>query len=579
LKVGKTRIGRLEDFAGDGPFTASTGTTDVVVVRAGGALRAFEGRCPHQGALLGEGEVDGDTLVCRNHRWRFALGDGRRLGGPGGLRSCPLAVEHGDVWIDAAAIGGSPAGPPARRRVDDLPGPRRLPFLGNALSLEPPRIHRVLERWADEYGKVYRFGLGPRPCVAIADAALAAEVLRARPETFRRLGTLEAIFREMGIQGVFSAEGDAWRPQRKLAMEALSTRHLRGFYPLLHRVTDRLRLRWQAAARAACAVDIRDDLMRFTIDVTTSLVFGHDVHALERDDDELRRHLGQVLPGLTRRIWAAFPYWRIVRLPADRRLDRALAAAKAWIADRIVATRRELEEDPERAASPAHFFAAMLAAHDADGRPFSDDLIFGNAMNMLIAGEDTTANTLAWAVHHLCDNAEARAALHREADEVLGSALVPADLDVANRLPLAAAVASETLRLRPVGPVALFECNHDVVVGDLALPSGSAVCVISRPPALEADSFADPREFRPWRWMDGDARPGPHRPAAAMPFGSGPRVCPGRTLALIECRVVLATLFRSFAIERVGVSSGVEERFAFTMGPTGLMVKLTERAD
>src|SRR5262245_51541053 len=98
----------------------------------------------------------------------------------------------------------------------------------------------------------------------------------------------------------------------------------------------------------------------------------------------------------------------------------------------------------------------------------------------------------------------------------------------------------------------------------------------SRPPGLDAASFAAPAEFRPARWLDRETA-APHRPAASMPFGSGPRICPGRNLALAECRVVLATLFRSFEVERVGPAGVVAERFAFTMEPTGLLVRLTAR--
>ncbi len=63
-----------------------------------------------------------------------------------------------------------------------------------------------------------------------------------------------------------------------------------------------------------------------------------------------------------------------------------------------------------------------------------------------------------------------------------------------------------------------------------------------------------------------------------MPFGSGPRLCPGRTLALLELRVALATLSRSFTLERVGERAAVEERFAFTMYPRKLRVRLRHRA-
>ena len=75
-------IARAEELRGRGPHPVSAQGLDLVVVRTPTGLRAYQGRCPHQGALLGEGELDGATLVCRNHRWRFRLEDGRREGGP-----------------------------------------------------------------------------------------------------------------------------------------------------------------------------------------------------------------------------------------------------------------------------------------------------------------------------------------------------------------------------------------------------------------------------------------------------------------------------------------------------------------
>ena len=69
-------------------------------------------------------------------------------------------------------------------------------------------------------------------------------------------------------------------------------------------------------------------------------------------------------------------------------------------------TRAGLQADPDRAHRPSNFLEAMLAAVDEEGKPFADDVIMSNLMTMLLAGEDTTANTLAWAVHHLCDSPE-----------------------------------------------------------------------------------------------------------------------------------------------------------------------------
>ena len=84
---------------------------------------------------------------------------------------------------------------------------------------------------------------------------------------------------------------------------------------------------------------------------------------------------------------------------------------------------------------------------DEEGKPFSDDVILSNLVTMLLAGEDTTASTLAWAVHQLCDCPQWASELRREADAVIGSENVAADVDAANRSNRANAVANETMRL------------------------------------------------------------------------------------------------------------------------------------
>jgi nitrite reductase/ring-hydroxylating ferredoxin subunit len=234
--VSLIRVANLDELRGDGPHALSADGFDIVVVRTPAGLRAFEGRCPHQGALLGEGELDGDTLDCRNHRWRFSVDSGQREGGPQCLASCPVA-----------------------------------------------------------------------------------------------------------------------------------------------------------------------ELKRFTVDVTTLITFGHDVNTVEQGDDVIQRKLELVFPAVGRRLIALFPTWRLVRLPRDRRLDRALAELRVWLGELVVAERAHLVAEPGRAEQPSNFLEAMLSARDDEGRPFSDDVIFGNLMGMLLAGEDTTAYALGWAVHQLSE--------------------------------------------------------------------------------------------------------------------------------------------------------------------------------
>ena len=567
-----------ERLTGEGPHAVSAAGQDLILLRTRRqGPRVFQGRCPHQGALLGEGELEGDTLVCRNHRWRFHTITGKRQGGPECLVSCPVVESGGQLLVDLSPLLAEQAPVEVKRRkIQDLPGPPGLPLLGNALQLDLGRLHEQAEAWAATYGPVYVIRMPAQNTVVVSDPALSQQVFRARPETWRRTRKLERVFEELGVAGVFSAEGAAWRSQRRLAMEALSQRHLRGFYPTLHLVAERLRRRWEGCADRRETLDVVEELKRLTVDVTTALTFGHDMNTIEQEgDDVIQRRLELLFPAFNKRLFAMLPLWRVVRLPSDRRLDRARDELRTWLEGLVAEARARLAADPARAAHPSNFLEAMLAMRDEAGQPFSDPVVFGNLMTMLLAGEDTTAFTLAWAVHQMCESPESVQALRSELDAELGPATVPADIEAANRLAYAGAVANETMRLRPVAPLILFEATTDTVLGDVELPAGSHVLVATRPPVRDPAHFADPEAFRPGRWLDQQA--GPHEPANHVPFGSGPRICPGRSLALLEMKVVLAMIYKNFDVIRHGQASDVREIFAFTMGPGGLEVQLRRR--
>ena len=424
------RVANSSDLVGHGPFALSAAGVDVALVRASAGWRAFQGRCPHQGALLGEGEIEGDKLVCRNHRWRFSLDSGQRDGGPGCLASCPVVERDGAVFIDVSALKDPPRKTAATRSLDELPGPRPLPLVGNLHQIDPTKVHLVLEEWSQRYGPMYKFRLGPRQVVAISAPSLIDELLRSRPEVFRRSANMDAIISEIGIKGVFNAEGDAWRPQRKLAVAALAQRNLRHLYPSIRTVASRLKTRWERFAASGEPLDIVEELKRFTVDVTMLIAFGYDANTVEQDGDVIQSELEIIFPAVNRRLFALLPIWRIVRLPSDRRLDHALKTVRDWLSGLVDNARSALKADPDRAHKPSNFLEAMLVAVDDEGQPFSDDVIMSNLMTMLLAGEDTTAYTLAWAVHQLCDSPEWAAEVRREADEVACSEDVAEDLEL-----------------------------------------------------------------------------------------------------------------------------------------------------
>jgi cytochrome P450 len=242
--------------------------------------------------------------------------------------------------------------------------------------------------------------------------------------------------------------------------------------------------------------------------------------------------------------------------------------------DLLVKARARLASKPET-ATPNDMLEAMLLARDEDGEPYSEEAVYGNMLTMLLAGEDTTAYGLAWAIHFLCDRPAVLQRMRREATERLGTGAVPESIEQAGPLPYIDAVAEETLRLKSPAPVLPLETVRDLVVGDVFVPKGTAVQVMTRAQALDPRHFDEPLEFRPERWL-GETT-GTHQPKVNIPFGSGPRICAGRALALLEMRLVLTLLAQTFELERVGSGDDVQELTTFVLRPIGLHVKLRPR--
>jgi len=464
------------------------------------------------------------------------------------------------------------------RTLTDLPGPRGLPLLGNLLQLDLKQLHRVLERWCGEFGTLYAFALGRRPVVVIADPDVNQYILRSRPKSYRRLGTIEPVFKEMGITGVFSAEGDDWKRQRRLTAHALDASHLRQFFPTLVKVTERLKNRWNIAADKQAAVDVQQDLMRYTVDVTTNLAFGYDMNTLENEGDVIQGHLEKIFPMINRRINAPFPYWRYFRLHADRSLDKALEAIRETITGFVTRGRARLAQNPELAERPTNLLEAMLAARDEGDAAFTDEEIYGNVLTMLLGGEDTTANSMAWMMHFMIEHPEAQARMQTEVEQVVGNASMLRQLQDAERLNYIEAVTHEAMRLKPVAPIIFLESIEDVVIGGVAIPKETALMLLTLHGGLQETHFAAADEFRPERWLEtAPPFPGAHNTKAFVPFGVGPRYCPGRQLAMVEIKAVMAMLCATFDISKTDRAQPVGEIFSFTMMPENLFVRFNRR--
>ena len=468
------------------------------------------------------------------------------------------------------------------RTLDELPGPRQLPLLGNLHQIDTARVHRALEAWSDRYGPFYRFRLGRRRNIlAVSDQAAIAAILRDRPDGYRRTGLTESVFREMGIGGVFAANGSAWRAQRAMVMPAFDTRHVKNYFPLLARVTERFYRRCCAHARAGVAFDLQADLMRYTVDVVAGLAFGVDMNTLESDGETIQTHLNHVFPMLNRRLAAPFAYWRWLRLPIDRALDRHLAIVHRAVADLMAKARERLLHHSELRESPSNLIEAMLVESESPGANLTDYDVASNVITMLLAGEDTTANTLAWLIYLANAHPPVAARLADEATNVLGDMRIAEKIDLVSALSYTAATAHETMRLKPVAPILILEAAAPKVIGAIAVPAGTVVAALMRRGSMDERHFEHPDAFMPERWLGAHGTgTSTSRERISMPFGAGPRICPGRNLALLEINMVASMLFRNFDIASLRTADGapVEEWLSFTMAPSKLMITLAHKS-
>ena len=467
----------------------------------------------------------------------------------------------------------------ALREIADLPGPRALPLVGNMFQIRRKHLHRSVEAWGREYGPFFRFRLGPRTLLAVTDSDALSTVLRDRPDGFRRTKLMETIGLEMGLTpGLFSANGEAWKLQRRMVMAGFDPTHVKAYFPSLLKVTQRLHGRWLKAARAGSAIELQPELMRFTVDAISGLAFGADINTLESDDEVIQQHLDKIFPAIYKRLFSLIPWWRIVRMPADRQLERSMAEVNRAIAGFIEQARARLDAEPARRAQPPNLLEAMIVAADQGDSGVGDREVTGNVLTMLLAGEDTTANTLAWMIHLLYQNP---AALQRAQQEVRALAPDAAAFtpETMASLDYLEACAHETMRLKPVAPFQVIEALRDTEIKGIRVPKGQGVWCVMRSDSVSDKHFADAQAFEPGRWL---VQPGAAGSAkrVSMPFGAGPRICPGRYLALLEIKMAMAMLLAHFDIDDVSTHHGTEpvEQMAFTMMPVGLRMRLKTRA-
>lgn len=370
---------------------------------------------------------------------------------------------------------------------------------------------------------------GKPPMVFVGDPDGIKAVYTADPDTFE---PLRQDFGELLVgRSVILQKGAEHRSRRKLMGPAFQGQRMRAFGAAMRRSAERRTAGWATGSK----VTVLDATQRISLDAILSAVFGVAEPArMER--------LGELLLDMTS---------RISPLIMVRFLRHEFGGFGPWA--RFVARRRALYEEIDalvaeaRARGPGDdVLSALVHARDDEGQPLSDEELRDQLVLLVLAGHETTAVALAWAVYALNrpENAAALARLQAELDP-LGD---EPDAETLARLPWLDAVVQETLRRFPGAPAPsprLLLRPLDLGGGQV-LPAGTSVAVGIGMVHFRDDLYPEPMAFKPERFLERK-----FSPFELVPFGGGARRCLGAPMAIYEMKIVLASLVRRFQLRLV----------------------------
>lgn len=456
------------------------------------------------------------------------------------------------------------------RQLKDLPSPKGSFLLGHLPQFKADNKHQVLERWVAESGDLFQINFVGKKFVVSANPEINQEILKLRPEKFSRFFKINEIMEEMGIVGVFNSEGETWKRHRKPTSEALNLKKVNGYYPIILNKTQQLLHKWSTLINTP--IDVQKELMKYTVDITTAIAFGYQLDTINDQNDELQQHLEHIFPMINERITAPLPLWRYYKQQKDKDLISALKAIEKVVQQFIDEARIRLKNNLELRERPTNFLEALLLEQEREGH-FSDKEIFGNVFTILLAGEDTTSNSLSWALYYLAQHPEIVVKVRDEANAVYGLDQLPNSYQLLSKLKYANAVAQEAIRLKPVTPNLYMQANEELVIKDLLIPKNTVIMLQNKVAQTSDQYFTNPNQFIPERWLkNGCPMHDKHNPEMIKAFGGGSRFCPGKNLALYEMIISISTICKLFDFKLAVQPEEVKEKFSFTMYPENLSI-------
>lgn len=364
---------------------------------------------------------------------------------------------------------------------------------------------------------------------------------------------------------LFLSEGEAWRERRGLVAPVVGSSHLGRFAPVVVAAAADAAERWLARPDGS-EIDLLPEMSTLTAAILCRMLFGAEAGSEYASDiaaafAEYEAEIGRTDLAAMLGLPDLLPRWhpRPVRRAAERihgLFDRAIAEARSGAA-----------------ADEGAIVADLLGARAATTGPVLDPLAARNeAAGIFLAGHTTTAASLTWAWFLLAQAEVVEARLHAELGSALGGR--PPTLDDVPNVPYVRAIVDETLRLYP--PVAIFgrQAQRDAVIRERTIPAGSLVFAVPWLLHRHRRLWDQPDHYIPERFLPEDAAR--LQPCSYIPFGVGPRVCPGQELALTVMVLCIAALAQRVRL-RLRTRETIEPVCKVTLRPSAPVLMTVHR--
>jgi cytochrome P450 len=416
------------------------------------------------------------------------------------------------------------------------PGPRGAPLVGSALDLRRD-VLGTYERARRAYGDVVRFVAGPpgirATLYAVFHPDAVRRVLAGEADGYRKDNRFYEELRWALGDGLLNSQDERWLRQRRFIQPLFTRRRIAGYAQSMAGEAGDLVARWRPWAAAAKPVDLHAEMSRLTLRVVGRLLFGSDVERAVPVVAKAFPILGEYARG------RAFSPARLPRgwpTPSNRRAARAQRAVYG-VCDELIAQRRAAPTGGD------DLLTLLVEARD-NGEQLDDAEIRDQVLIFLLAGHDTTALALTFALHLLGRHPDTQRRLRDEVDDVVGDRTPTAEDFEA--LAYTSMVLKEAMRLYPPA----WGLGRRTVAGDRIggcdIPPGSDVAVSAWVTHRHPDFWEDPERFNPERFIP-EREAARHR-HAYFPFGAGPRACIGQYFSMLEAVIALAVIAQHFEV-------------------------------